>query len=240
LLPQEPAGKCPRAVVIFGILASMCLLLVSSPCHVIVSRSPVRSGATSPGYSLISSSLPYPFLTVFPPLFPPQEMKSYNTTGLPLTPLPMPPAPSSPMLLASFPLVTSWPTVPLPSLPLSPTSAFFLSLRAVPPHLSPLHIVIGVANPRLLFPSTIWTLMPLLFMTSAQVFFAEGIFCWGWWVFFPLPLFFVIGILLSIVIICLWAAFLLFLFLCIAFPCTIFYSLFPAGAVVGASGRVVS
>jgi hypothetical protein len=203
LLPQEPAGKCPRAVIIFGILASMCLPSVLSLSYVIMSRSPVRSWATLLGYSPISSSLPHLFLTIFLPLFPPQQMKSYNATRLPLPPLSTPPTPSSPILLTSFPLVTSGPTVPLPSLPLSPTSALFPSLRTAPPCLSPLHIVIGIASLRLLFPSTIWMLMLLLFTTSAQVFFAEGVFCWGWWVFFPLPLFFIVGVLVSIVIVCL-------------------------------------
>jgi hypothetical protein len=160
---------------------------VSSPSHVVMSRSPVHLGATSPGHSPISSSLPHPFLTIFLPLFPPQQIKGYNATGLPLPPLSMPPVPFSPVLLSSFPPVTSRPTVPLPSSPLSPTSAFFPSLHAAPPHVSPLRVVVGVTSPRLLFPSTIWMLIVLLFTTSAQVFFTEGVFCRGWWVFFPLP-----------------------------------------------------
>jgi hypothetical protein len=40
------------------------------------------SGATAPG-SPLSSTLPLPFLTIFLPLFPPQQKKDYNTTGPP-------------------------------------------------------------------------------------------------------------------------------------------------------------
>jgi hypothetical protein len=133
----------------------MYLPSVSSPSHVVMSRSPVHSGATLLGHSPISSSLPHPFLTIFLSLFPPQQMKSYNATGLPPPLLSTPPAASSPILLASFPPVTSGLILPLPSSPLSPTSAFFPSLCAAPSHLSPLHVVIGITSPRLLFPRTI-------------------------------------------------------------------------------------
>jgi hypothetical protein len=83
-------------------------------------------------------------------------------------------------------VISSGPPLPLPAAPLSPSSPRFASLRAAPPHLSPL-LVVGVVSPRLPFPSTIWTLIPPLLTTSAQVFLAEGMFFRGWWVFFPLP-----------------------------------------------------
>jgi hypothetical protein len=121
-----------------------------------------------------------------------KEKKRYNAIGPPPPPLSAPlspplrfvPVPSSP--------VTFGPPAPLPSSPLSPTPAFFPSLHAAPPRLSPL-LVFGVVSPRLPFPSTIWTLIPPLLTTSTQVFLAEGVFVRGWWVFLPLPPVFVVG-----------------------------------------------
>jgi hypothetical protein len=197
------------------------------------------SGATAPG-SPLSSSLPLPLLPIFPPLFPPQQNKGYNATGPPpprlSTPL-FPPLPFVPV--PSLPVIFRLP-VPLPSSPLSPPPAFFPSLRAAPPHLSPV-LVAGVVSPRLPFPSTILTLIPPLLTTSAQVFLVEGVFVHGWWVFFPLPPFFVVGVLFAVVAARLLSALSFLLFVCLAFPSTVFYPSFTAGAVVvGASGRVVS
>jgi hypothetical protein len=61
-------------------------------------------------------------------------------------------------------------------LPLSLSSPLFAILHTAPPCLSPL-IFIGVVNPRLPFPSTIWTLNPLALMTSAHVFLGGGCWC---------------------------------------------------------------
>jgi hypothetical protein len=155
------------------------------------------SGATALG-SPLSSSRPLPFLAGFPPLFPPQQKKSYNATGPSPPPLSAPLSPPSSFLPAQPLPVTFGPPVPLPSSPPSPTPAFLPSLHAAPPHLSPL-LVVGAVSPRLPVPSTIWILIPPLLMTSAQVFLAEGVFCQGWWVFFPLPPFFVVGVLLAVV-----------------------------------------
>jgi hypothetical protein len=147
------------------------------------------SGATAPG-SPLSSSLPLPFLTIFPPLFPPQQKKGYNAAGPPPPPLSAPLSPPLPFIPVPSPPVIFGPPVPLPSSPHSLPPAFFPSRRAAPPRLSPL-LAVGVVSPRLPFPSTIWTLIPPLLMTSTQVFLVEGVFVRGWWVFFPLPPFFV-------------------------------------------------
>jgi hypothetical protein len=206
----------------------------------------VRSEATSLGRSP-------PILHPSPPIFKPffrlyfphkanktKEKKSYNAAGPPPPPLSAPlspplrfiPVPSSP--------VTFGPPAPLPSSPLSPTTAFFPSLRATPPRLSPL-LVVGVVSPRLPFASTIWTLIPPLLTTSAQVFLVEGAFVQGWWVFFPLLPFFIVGVLLAVVDARLLSAFSFLLFLSVAFAFTVFHLSFSTGAVVvGASGRVVS
>jgi hypothetical protein len=50
-----------------------------------VPRALYCSGATAPGSSL-SSSLPLPFVTICPPLFPPQQKKGYNTARPPPPP----------------------------------------------------------------------------------------------------------------------------------------------------------
>jgi hypothetical protein len=137
---------------------------------------------------------PFPFLTRFPPLFPRQQKKGYNATGPPPPPLSTLLSPPLPFVLVPSSPVTFGPPVPLPSSPLSPTPAFFPSLHAAPPCLSPL-LVASCVSPRLPFPSTIWTLIPALLTTSAEVFLAEGVLIRGWWVFFPCPPFFVIGVL---------------------------------------------
>jgi hypothetical protein len=153
--------------------------------------------------------------------------------------LPLPCFPSCPPLFL-LRVTSSGPSLPLPFTPLSPSSSFFASLCAAPPRLSPL-LVLGVVSPRLPFPSTISTLIPPFLMTSAQVFLAEGVFSHGWWVFFPLPPFIVLGVLLAVVAARLLSAFSFFLFFCVAFPCTVFHPSFSAWAVVvGASGIVVS
>jgi hypothetical protein len=163
-----------------------------------------------------------------------------TTPGSPLSStLPLPSFPICPPL---FPprCISSGPSLPLLFAPLSPSSSFFASLHATPPLLSPL-LAIGVVSPRLPFPSTIWTLIPPLLMTSAQVFLAEGVFVHGWWVFFPLPLFFIVGVLFAVVAACLLSALSFLLFFCVAFPSTVFHLPLSTGAVVvGVSGRVVS
>jgi hypothetical protein len=144
-------------------------------------------------------------------------------------------------VLASLLPAPGRPTLPHLSSLLSPPPSFLPSLRTAPPLLSPLLFVGGVASPRLPFPSTIWTLIPPLLTTSAQVFFAEGVVGFGWWVFFPLPPFFVFGVLLAVVAAHSLSAFSFLLLFCAAFPSTVFHPSFSAGAVVvGASGRVVS
>jgi hypothetical protein len=96
-------------------------------------------------------------------------------------------------------------------------------------------------SPRLPFPSTIWTLIPLLLTTSAQVFLAEGVFVWGWWVFLPLPPFVIVGVMFAVVAARLLSALSFLLFFYIAFPSTVFHPSFSTGAVVvGSLGRVVS
>jgi hypothetical protein len=115
------------------------------------------------------------------------------------------------------------------------------NLYATPPLLSPLFFISGVASPRLPFPTTIWTLMPSLLMTSAQVFFTEVLVICSWSEFFPhLPVFVIRGLLL-VSIAHLLLAFSFFLFFYTAFPSTVFYLSHSARVVVvGASGRVVS
>jgi hypothetical protein len=179
------------------------------------------SGATAPG-SPLSSSLPLQFLIIILPLFPPQQKKGYNATRPPPPPLSTPLSPLLSFVLVLSPPVTFRPPVPLPSSRLSPTPAFFHSLRAAPPRLCPL-LVVGVVSPRLPFPSTILTLIPPLLTTSAQVFLAEAVLVCGWWVFFPLPPFFILGVLLVVVAAHLLSALSFFLFVCIAFPSTVFH-----------------
>jgi hypothetical protein len=142
---------------------------------------------------------------MFPPIFPPQsktkrkQKKHYTAAGPPPPPRSSTLSPPPPVVLASLPPMPGWPTLPHLSSPLSPTPSFLPSLRAAPPLLSPLFFVGGVASPRLPFPSTIWTLIPPLLTTSAPVFFAEGVVGFGWWVFLPLPPFFILGVLLAVV-----------------------------------------
>jgi hypothetical protein len=117
--------------------------------------------------SPLSSSLPLPLLPIFPPLFPPSQKKDYNATGLPLPLLFAPLSPLPPFIPAPLLPVIIRPPVSHPSSPLSPALAFFPSLCTAPPLLSPLFFIGGVVSPRLPFPSTIWTLIPPLLMTSA-------------------------------------------------------------------------
>jgi hypothetical protein len=70
-------------------------------------------------------------------------------------------------------------SLPLAITPLSPSSLFLASLYTTLPCLSPLFFIC-VASPRLLFPSTIWTLMPPALMTSAYVFSVEVVFGHSW------------------------------------------------------------
>jgi hypothetical protein len=60
----------------------------------------------------------------------------------------------------------------------------------------------------------------------------EGVFIQGWWVFFPLPPFFIVGLLLAVVAPHLLSALSFLLFFCIAFPSTVFHPSFSSGAVV--------
>jgi hypothetical protein len=146
-----------------------------------------------------------PFLHPSPPIFKPffllyflheakraKQRKGYAAAGLPLPPLPLTLSPPPLVALVSLPPIPSWPTLPRFSSPLSPTPSFHPSLHAAPPLLSPRFFVSGVISPRLLFPCTIWTLMPPLLMTSAQVFFTEVLVICSWWEFFPRPRVFVI------------------------------------------------
>jgi hypothetical protein len=152
------------------------------------------------------------------------------------------PLPSFPICLPLFPLccIPSKPSLPLLFTPLSLSPSFLASLHTAPPCLSPL-LAIGVVSLRLPFPSTIWTSIPPLLMTSAQVFFAEGVFIHGWWVFFPLPPVFFIGVLFVVIIAYLLSALPFLLFFCMAFPSTVFHPPLSTGAVVvGVLGRVVS
>jgi hypothetical protein len=152
-------------------------------------------------------------LTIFLPLCPPQQKKSYNAAGPPPPPLSTALSPPLPFVPVPSLPVTFGPPVPLPSSPPSPAPAFFPSLRAAPPRLSPL-LVVGVVSPRLPFPSTIWMLIPPLLTISAQVFLSEGVFVRGWWVVFPLPPFFVVGVLLVVVAAHLLSAIAFLLFFC--------------------------
>jgi hypothetical protein len=79
-----------------------------------------------------------------------------------------------PFCLPLFPplVVSSRPPLPLPTILLSPSSTYFASLHATPPCITPL-IFTGIVSPRLPFPSTIWTLIPLLLTTSAYIIFVE-------------------------------------------------------------------
>jgi hypothetical protein len=185
------------------------------------------SGATTPG-SPLSSSLPLPLLPIFPPLFPLRQKKSYNTTGPPPPPLSTPLSPALPFVPVPSPPVIFGPLIPYLSSPHTPSPAFFPSRRATPPHLSPL-LAIGIVRPRFPFPSTIWTLIPPLLTISAQVFFAEGVFICGWWLFFPLPPFFVVGVLFAVVAARLLSALSFLLFFCVAFPSTVFHPSFSTG-----------
>jgi hypothetical protein len=160
--------------------------------------------------------------------------------GLP--PFIHPSLPSFPICPPLFPprCITSEPSLPLLLTPLSLSPSFLASLCAAPPRLSPL-LAIGVVSPRLPFPSTIWTLIPPLLMTSAQVFFTEGVFVHGWWVFFPLPPVFFVGVLFMVIAAYLLSALSSLLFFCVAFPSTVFHPPLSTGAVVvGVLGRVVS
>jgi hypothetical protein len=152
--------------------------------------------------------------------------------------LPLPCFPVCPPLFPPL-VISSGPHLPLPIAPLSPSSPLFVSLRATPPRHSPL-LIIGVVSPRWPFPSTIWTLIPPLLMTSAHVFLVEVVFGCGWWEFFPCPPFFVVGVLSCISFAHILSASVLFFFLCVAFPSTVFHPSISTGAVTGASGRGVS
>jgi hypothetical protein len=146
-----------------------------------------------------------------------------------------------PLALVSLPPVPGWPTFPHFSSPLSPTPYFLPSLRTAPPLLSPRFFVGGVASPRLPFPSTVWTLMPPLLMTSAQVFFIEVLVVRGWCEFFPRPPVLIVRGLLLVSITHLLLVFSFLLFFCMAFPSTIFHPSFSTRAVVvGVSGSMVS
>jgi hypothetical protein len=153
----------------------------------------------------LAGSFP-PFLHPSPPIFKPfchlyflhqakrtKRKNCYTAAGPPPPPLPSTLSPPPLVVLASLPPAPGRPTLPRLSSPLSPTPSFLPSLHAGPPLLSPLFFVGDVASPRLPFPSPIWTLIPPLLMTSAQVFFAEGVFVRGWWVVFPRPPVFVVG-----------------------------------------------
>jgi hypothetical protein len=152
--------------------------------------------------------------------------------------LPLPFCPVCPPLFPPL-IISSRPTLPLPIAPLSRSTPIFASLRAAPPRLSPL-IFVGVVSPRLPFPSTIWTLIPLFLTTSAPVVFAEVLFGRGWWEFFPRAPFFVVGALLLVSYACFFSASLFRFFLCVAFPSTVVQPSVSTGVLAGVSGRGVS
>jgi hypothetical protein len=197
----------------------------------------VRSEGTSPGRSPLSSTLPLPFLNHLSAYISPtkqnktKQKECYTAAGTPPPPLSSPLSPPLLVVLAFLPLAPGGPTLPPLSSPLSPTPSFLPSLRAAPPLLSPLFFVGGVASPRLPFPSTIWTLIPPLLTTSAQVFLAEGVFVHGWWIFFALPPFVVFGVWLAVVAAHLLSALSVLLFFCAAFPSTVFVTLGTVSAV---------
>jgi hypothetical protein len=169
------------------------------------------------------------------------QKEHYTTTRPPPPLLSSPLSPPLPLVLASLPPMLGRPTLPHPSSPLSPTHSILPSLCTAPPLLCPLFFIGVVTSPRLPFPSTIWMSIPLLLMTSAQVFLAAGVFVCGWWVLFPLPPFFVFGVRLVLVVAHLLLALSFHLFFCTAFPSTVFHPCFSIRAVVvGALGRVVS
>jgi hypothetical protein len=201
----------------------------------------------------LAGSFP-PILHPSPPIFKPffhlyfpheaeqtKQRKHYTATGPPLPLLPSTLSPPLLVVLASLLPAPGWPTSPYLSSPLSPTPSFLPNLHATPLLLSPLFFISGVASPRLPFPSTIWTLIPPLLMTSAQVFFAEGVVGFGWWVFFPLPPVFIFGVFFAVVAARSLMAFSFLLFFHASFPSTVFHPSFATRAVVvGVSGRVVS
>jgi hypothetical protein len=202
---QVLTGEAPELSVGCGVVdpqVSLCF----HPSRTVWSRSPVRSEATSPGHSPLSSTLALPFLNHFSTYISPtkqnktKQKKHYTAAGPLPPPLSSTLSPPPPVVLASLPPAPGGPTLPHLSSPLSPTPSFLPSLRAAPPLLSPLFFVGGVASPRLPFPSTIWPLIPPLLMTSAHVFLAEGVFVHGWWVFFPLPPVVIFGVWLVVVV----------------------------------------
>jgi hypothetical protein len=84
-------------------------------------------------------------------------------------------------------------------------------------------------------------LIPLLLMTSAQVFFAGWVVSFSWWVFFPLPPVFIFGVLLVVIATGSLSAFIFLLFCYASFPSMVFHPSFTARAVVVvASGGLVS
>jgi hypothetical protein len=236
----------PRAVSWLWGCTPPSLVVLSS-----ISRHLFQEPCTLGGH--LARSFP-PFLYPSPPIFKPffhlyilhkgkrtKQKKRYTAAGPPPPLLSPTLSPPPPVVMASFPPAPSGLTLLRLSSPLSPAPSFLPSLHAAPPLLSPLLFISGVASSRLPFPSTIWTLIPPLLTTSAQVFLAEGVFVHGWWVFFPLPPFVIFGVWLVVVVARLLSALSFLLFFCTAFPSTVFYPSFSAGAVVvGASGRVVS
>jgi hypothetical protein len=102
-----------------------------------------------------------------------------------------------------------------------PSSLFFVSLHAAPPHLSPL-IFIGVVSPRLPFPSIIWTLIPPFLMISTHVLFMEVLLGHGWCQFFPHPPCLVIRVLLFICFTQFLSASAALFCLHVVLPCTVF------------------
>jgi hypothetical protein len=81
LLPRVPTGMRPRAVFWCRVVVSLVSCRFYSPSRVVCSKSPVRSEATSPGRSPISSTLPLPCLAFFPPLFPPRGLGRGSSRG---------------------------------------------------------------------------------------------------------------------------------------------------------------
>jgi hypothetical protein len=151
------------------------------------------------------------------------------------------PLPFFPVCPPLFPplIIFSGPPLALPTAPLTPSSHLFASLHAAPPHLSPL-IFVGVVSPRLPFPSSIWTLMPPLLMTSAHVFFVGVLFSHSWWEFFPHPPFFVVGGLSLISVTHFLPTCSFFFFLGVPFPSTVLQPSVSTGVVAGALGSGAS
>jgi hypothetical protein len=124
----------PRAVFWCRVEVSIVLCRFYSPSRVVCSKSPVRSLATSPGRSPISSTLPLPCLAFFPPLFPPRskhyKRKMVTPPGY-LRPISPPLSPLISVFISSPPLLLR------PLSRGSPSASSLIPVLSTPPVLSP-------------------------------------------------------------------------------------------------------